>query len=135
MPLGGRIQQAAAVDRDMAVFTFEGPTVLYVHRSVPEAEGYFEPIDVENDEYVFFGADGTPIRPSVRDGRVVLTPTVENRSGELRERLRQYLARPGMAMDGARADDPVALAGFLLERERGRRRAGRLGRILGRRAR
>ena len=35
----------------MVIFTFEGPTVLYVHPSAVDAEGYFEAIAVENDEY------------------------------------------------------------------------------------
>ncbi|MFI5898211.1 hypothetical protein ACIA5D_49840 [Actinoplanes sp. NPDC051513] len=82
------------------------------------AEGYFEAIDVEDDEYVFFGADGTVISPSVRDGRVVLTPTDEKRPGELRMRLRAYLEHPRVAMDPALADEPVALADLLMEKER-----------------
>jgi hypothetical protein len=42
----------------MAIFTFEGPTELYVHPSAKAAEGYFEAIDVETCEYVFLGDGG-----------------------------------------------------------------------------
>ncbi|MCV2490289.1 hypothetical protein OF117_13030 [Geodermatophilus sp. YIM 151500] len=90
------------VDRERAVFTFEGPTELYVHTSVAEAEGYFEAIDVENDEYVFFGDDGTVLRPYVRNGRVVLTPTGGKRPDELRRRLRTYVAGTGTSTQSAR---------------------------------
>ncbi len=112
----------------MAIYTFEGPTELYVHPSLKAAEGYFEAIDVENDEYVFFGDDGTIIEPSVRDGQVVLAPTPEKRPQELRERLRTYLMQPSLAMDPTLADEPVALAVLLLERERAHRESGWLAR-------
>jgi hypothetical protein len=117
----------------MAIYAFEGPTVLYVHPSATAAERYFEAIDVENDEYVFFGDDGTAIHPSVRDGRVVLTPTEENRVEELRRRLQAYLRQDSVAMDPALADDTAGLAVFLLERERGPSNRGWLARLFGRR--
>ncbi|WP_433727924.1 hypothetical protein ACQP2Y_13655 [Actinoplanes sp. CA-051413] len=56
---------------------------LTVFGSSARAESYLEATDVENDEYVSFGADGTSITPSVRDGRVALTPTVEKQPVEL----------------------------------------------------
>jgi hypothetical protein len=117
----------------MAIYAFEGPTELYVHRSASAAQRYFEAIDVENDEYVFFGDDGTAIQPSVLNGRVVLTPTEENRVEELRQRLRAYLRQDSVAMDPERAEDTVALASLLLERERGHSTAGWLRRGVGRR--
>jgi hypothetical protein len=70
----------------MKVYAFEGPHEVNVFGSMALAEDYFEAIDVENDEYVFFGADGTLIKPSVRHGRVVLTPTAEKQPVELRGR-------------------------------------------------
>ncbi len=70
---------------------------------------------------MFFGDDGTVISPSVRDERVVLTPTDEKRPEELRERLRTFLVQPRVAMDPALADDPAALAYLLIEQERARR--------------
>lgn len=66
----------------MKVYTFEGSHEVCVSASLAHAEGYLEAIDGDNDEYVFFGADGTVIRPSVRDGRVVLTPMDERRPSE-----------------------------------------------------
>lgn len=124
------IVQAWPVSRQMAILTFEGPTVLYVHASTSNAEGYFEAMDVENDEYVFFGDDGTVVQPSVRGGRVVLTPTEEKRLEELRERLRTYVSQATVEMDPALADDTVALAALLLERERADGRSGWLARLL-----
>jgi hypothetical protein len=106
----------------MKVYTFEGPHEMYVSESLAYAEGFFEAIDVENDEYVFFGADGTVIRPSVRAGRVVLTPMGERRLIELQNRLRTYLDQPRVALDPALADDPLELADLLIERERAQRR-------------
>ena len=125
--------EAGVVDRQMAILTFEGPTVLYVHASVADAEGYFEAIDVENDEYVFFGDDGTVVQPSVRGGWVILTPTDEKRSDDLRERLRTYLVQSSLALDPALASDTVGLATRLLEEERAHSRTGWLGRLLARR--
>jgi hypothetical protein len=88
---------------------------VHASESLVAAEGYFEAIDVENDEDVFFGDDGTVISPSVRDGRVVLTPTNQNGPEELRERLRIFLVQPRVTMDPALADDPAALADLLIE--------------------
>ncbi|WP_433727520.1 hypothetical protein ACQP2Y_12615 [Actinoplanes sp. CA-051413] len=105
----------------MKVYAFEGSNEVYVSESLAHAEAYFEAIDVENDEYVFFGADGTCISPSVRDGRVALTPMDERRPVELRGRLRTYLEHPQVAMDPALADDLPALADLLFEQEQTRR--------------
>jgi len=103
------------------VFAFEEPQVVYACESVAAAEVYFEAIAVGDDEYEFFGDDGTVITGSVRNDRVVLTPTSEKRPEELRERLRTYLMHPQVAMDPALADDPAALADLLIELEQGRR--------------
>jgi hypothetical protein len=103
------MKKADEVAQQMAVYAFEGPSVLYVHSSLTAAEDYFEAIDVENDEYVFFGQDGTVIQPSVQSGQVVLTPTDEQRVGELRQRLRTYLNYNG-ELDPELADDTVSLA-------------------------
>lgn len=105
----------------MRVFAFEGPHEVYACESVAAAEGYFEAIDVDNDEYAFFGDDGTVITGSVQDGRVVLTATNEKRLAELQERLRTYLLHPRVAMDPGLADDPAVLADLLIERARARR--------------
>jgi hypothetical protein len=102
----------------MRVYAFEGPTEMYVSKSLAHAEGFFEAIDVENDEYVFFGADGTVITPSVRLGRVVLASTGEKRPMELRTRLRTYLDQPQVGLDPAFADDPLALADLLINQQR-----------------
>jgi hypothetical protein len=98
------------------IFGFEGAHEAFVLDSL--TDGGIEAVDVENEEYVFFGDDGTVIEAAVRDGRVVLTPTGVQRGEELRERLRTYLSQPRVAMDRALADDPVALAPMLRERER-----------------
>lgn len=105
----------------MRVYAFEEPHEVYACESVAAAEDYFEAIAVGDEEYVFFGDDGTVIHGSVRDERVVLTPTAEKRPEELRERLRTYLGQPRMAMDLALADDPAALADLLIERQRAQR--------------
>ena len=105
----------------MRVFAFEGPHEVYACESVAAAEAYFEAIDVDNDEYVFFGDDGTVIAGSVQDEHVVLTATDEKLPAELRERLRAYLVHPRVAMDPTLADDPAALADLLIERTRARR--------------
>ena len=112
------MRKAEAVAQQMAVFTFEGPNNLYVHPSLAASEGDFEAIDVENDEYVFFGQDGTVIQPSVDRGRVVLTATEEQGVDELRQRLRTYLSNCREELDVALADDTVSLAQLLLEEER-----------------
>jgi hypothetical protein len=101
----------------MKVYAFEGPHEVYVFGSTALAEDYFEAIDVENDEYVFFGADGTLIEPSVRDGRVVLTLTAEQQPVELRARLRTYLQHSRVAEDLELAENPSALADLLMEDE------------------
>ena len=88
---GAGVGVGAHYEAPVKVDAFEGSNEVYVCESLAHAEGYFEAIDVENDEYVFIGADGTVIRPSVRNGRVVLTPMGERRPLELRRRLRIYL--------------------------------------------
>jgi hypothetical protein len=98
----------------MKVYAFEGPHEVYALESLAHAEDYFEAIDVENDEFVFIGVDGTVIQPSVRDGRVVLTPTAEKQPTELRARLRTYLLHSRVAVAMELADDPEALADVLM---------------------
>ena len=105
----------------MKIYAFEGPHEVYTAETLAAAEDWLEAIDIENDEYVIFGDDGTVISPSVRDEQVVLTPTDEKRPEELRERLRTFLVQPRVAMDPALADDPAALADLLVEEERLRR--------------
>jgi hypothetical protein len=105
----------------MRIYAFEGPHEVIASESLAAAEGDFEAVDVENDEYVFFGDDGTVISPSLQGGRVVLTPTSEKRPEELRERLRTFLVQSRVAMDPALADAPAALAGLLIEKEHARR--------------
>jgi hypothetical protein len=96
------------------VFAFEGPYEVHAAGSLAAAADHVEAIDVANDEYVFFGDDGTVIRPSVRGERVVLTATDEKRPEELRQRLRTFLMHWRVAMDPALADDPAALADLLI---------------------
>ncbi len=108
------------VSEPRLIFAFEGPYEVYVCDSVQAAEGQFEAIDVDNNEYVFFGDDGEVIRGRTRDGLVVLAPTSEKRPAELRNRLRTYLVHPGVQLDADLADDPVALGRILLQRQRDR---------------
>ena len=122
------MRKAGEVVRHSAVYTFEGPSVLYVHPSSAAAEGYFEAIDVEKDEYVFFGQDGTVIQPSVEAGRVALTATPEQRADELRQRLRTYLNHSG-ELDPELADHTVSLAQLLLDQEREFRESRWLSRL------
>ena len=98
----------------MRIYAFEGPHEVHASESLAAAESYVEAIDVENDEYVFSGDDGTVIRPSVHDDWVVLTPTSEKRPAALRERLRTFLVHPRVAMDPDLANDPPALADVLI---------------------
>lgn len=106
----------------MKVFAFEGPDEVYAAESLAAAEGFFEATDVQNDEYVFLGDDGTVIQPTVQAGRVVLTPTEEKRPNELRARLRTFLVNPRVAMEPVLADDPQALAALLIAQNRRKRR-------------
>jgi hypothetical protein len=100
-----------------AVFIFEGND-LQVHPSLQRAADAVEPIDVENGEFDFFAEDGTVlVGETPPEGRVVLRPTPERRPDELRERLRRYLSHPGVALDQSLADDPIALAQAVLDRE------------------
>lgn len=118
----------------MRIYAFERPyhpvifrrgTVvqeIYACQSLAVAEEFFEAIDVADDEFVFFGDDGTVISASVTDdSRVVLTPTGERRPDELRQRLRSYLTQPRVGLDPALADDPAMLAELLIERQRAQR--------------
>ncbi|MGY1702819.1 hypothetical protein [Geodermatophilus sp. SYSU D00766] len=123
-----RVRKAGEVAQRLAVYTFEGPSVLYVHPSLAAAEGYFEAIDVENDEYIFFGQDGTVIQPSVEAGRVVLTASPQQRANELQQRLRTYLDHSGR-LDPRLADDTVSLAQLLLDQERAFRESRWLSRF------
>ncbi len=103
-----------------AVFVFEGGD-LAVFPSLEKAAGSVEAIDVENDEYDFFGDDGTLLRPEVQGLQVMLHVTDKQRPVELRERLREYLAHPRVALDATLADDPVAAAQVILQAGWGRR--------------
>ncbi len=60
-------------EQPMRIYAFEGPHEVHASESLAAAEGDFEAIDVDDDEYVFFGHDGTVIDPSTHDERVVLT--------------------------------------------------------------
>jgi hypothetical protein len=105
----------------MRIFAFEGPDEVYATQSLDAAGGFFEAIDVENEEYVFFGDDGTVIMSELQGGRVVLIPKGDKRPGELRQRLRTVLAHPRMAMDPVLAEDPAMLADLLIARNQARR--------------
>jgi hypothetical protein len=55
----------------MRVFAFEGPHEVHACEPLAAAGGCLEAIDVANDQYVFFGEDGTVISPSVQDERML----------------------------------------------------------------
>lgn len=103
-----------------AVFVFEGND-LSVHPSLERAAGSVEAIDVDNAAFDFFTEDGTVLRGTTNDQDVTLHETDESRPDELRERLRRYLSHPRVDLDPGLADDPLAAAQTILDREWERR--------------
>jgi hypothetical protein len=80
-------------------FVVAGHDVI-TFRTREEAEGQLEAIDVNNDEYRFFAADGTELRLTTSggprrsswEGRVIVTDEVLGIfPDDLREKLRYYL--------------------------------------------
>ena len=106
------------MDQSGAVFAFEGPHEVVVSESLSAAEGEFEAIDVENDEFDFFREDGTAIQATTVGQHVVLKLLDDRRPEELRERLRVFLMQPSVALDPDLADDPRAAALGLLRLQR-----------------
>jgi hypothetical protein len=103
-----------------AVFVFEG-TDLSVHQSLERAAQWVEAIDVDNGEFDFFADDGTVLTAVTHDDQVTLRETEERRPEDLRERLHRYLSDPRVALDPALADDAVAAAQAILDRDWERR--------------
>lgn len=103
-----------------AVFVFEGHDVS-VHPSIDDAAAHLEAIDVDNGEFDYFTDDGTVLIGETVHGEVVLRPTQERKPAELRERLRRHIEYPTVDMDLSLADDPVAFAQAVLDRQWARR--------------
>jgi hypothetical protein len=103
-----------------AVFVFEGLDVS-VHPAIEDAAAHLEAIDVDNGEYDYFTDDGTVLLGETEDGEVVLRPTQERKPDDLRERLRRHIDYPTVDLDPSLADDPVAFAQAVLDRQWARR--------------
>jgi TRAP-type C4-dicarboxylate transport system permease small subunit len=65
---------------------------------------------VEDDEFDFYTDEGLVLDASVADERIVLRPTETVRLDELLVRLGEFVARRGIDVDAADADDPAAYA-------------------------
>lgn len=97
-----------------AVFAFDQEGWCSVFRSADEAAADLEVNDVEADEYVLFGDDGSVFAASV-DGLDVVIRHTEARDPEgLRERLDRYCT---MAKIETASDDPVVIGNAILADE------------------
>lgn len=103
-----------------AVFVFEGND-LSVHPSVERAAGSVEAIDVDNGEFKFFADDGMVLSGTTQDEQITLRETDDRRPADLRDRLHQYLSDPRVGLDPALAENPVAAAQAILDKEWERR--------------
>jgi hypothetical protein len=106
------------VDHSGAIFAFDGPHEVIVSASLSAAEGEFEAIDVENDQFDLFREDGAAIQATTDGQQVVLKVLDDRRLEELRERLRVFLMQPSVTLDPDLADDPRAAALELLRLQR-----------------
>lgn len=82
---------------------------LHVFRSVEEATGYLEAIDVENGEYEAFDAEGFPLTLSVAGSRVRIERTsgVPPKKEEVEAKLRSFVGDAGASMT---FDELIAVA-------------------------
>ena len=94
-----------------AVFAFDRENWCHVFRSADEAAAQLEVADVEADEYVLFGDDGSVFVASVDGQHVVVRPTESRDPEALRERLGRYCA---MAKIETGSDDPVVVGNAIL---------------------
>ncbi len=103
-----------------AVFVFEGDD-LSVYPSVESAASCVEANGVDNGEFDFFAEDGVVLSGVTHNEQVTLQETNDRRLADLRDRLRRYLVDPQVGLDPALADNPVAAAQAILDREWERR--------------
>lgn len=94
-----------------AVFAFDRENWCSVFRSPDETAARLEVNDVEADEYVLFGNDGSVFVASVDGPDVVVRPTESRDPEALRERLKRYCA---MANIEPGSDDPVVVGNAIL---------------------
>lgn len=96
-----------------------------VFRTLVEAEEYVEPVDVENDEYRFYDAEGLRLtgevqtvrepggwlhrllRPPYEQTKLVAAPGAQHVPDELASLLRSYLSRIGVDRTGVQ-DEQIA---------------------------
>lgn len=98
-------------DDDPLVFAVDGPSGdVYAYFSVADAERKSHVYSVADDELTFYTDEGTVVRASVEDERVVLTPTDIDQRDALLERLRQFVVRRGIQVHPRDAEDPAAYA-------------------------
>lgn len=103
------------MDPSCAVFVFEDSVNLDVFPSLAAAESGTEVYDLQT--LVYFATDGTVLAATAEGYAVRLAPTSDRRADELRDRLRVYLQHSSVALDPCLADDPVATAQMLMDRE------------------
>jgi hypothetical protein len=94
------------------VLVFEGRSDLSVYPSIARAEGGTEVYDLH--DLTYFLADGTLLVAEADGYQVRLRLSSNTRKPELRERLREYLAHPRVALDASLADDPMVAAQTIL---------------------
>jgi len=97
-----------------AVFAFDRENWCSVFSSVEDAENGVETNDVDADEYVVFGDDGTVFDARVEGVRVRLSATDVRQLPQLQERLALFLR--ANRIDCA-SDDVIAAANAILEAE------------------
>jgi hypothetical protein len=96
-----------------AVFVFSDDPLPQAFRSLADAEGYMEAIDVENGEYeAIYTLDGRVVTAATASDRVVLTVSAERDEDDLDGRLREW-AKHAPEL-GDLLEDRVAVANRLL---------------------
>ena len=101
-----------------AVFAFDRENWCSVFRRMEAAEAGLEVNDVDTDEYVLFGDDGTVLAAAVEGRSVVVRATTRRDLQELRGRLERYCS---MAEVEAPNDDPLAIGNAILAADWSRR--------------
>ena len=76
------------------IFIINKPGIdIGVFSSIEDAQQQLEPIDVQNDEYVCYDADGVHLGMHLEGNRVIITPAEDNpkHAKELEAAIRAYL--------------------------------------------
>ena len=84
---------------------------LVIFDSVDEAQGYLEPIDIQNNEYVVYDSRGRLFKLCTHKNKVVLTmpENPEVRYMQLLDSLKQFLTATGKSTELAHNNDVLML--------------------------